>query len=188
MNKRIVLAAALLCAAAFAASGLPSTFLDSSSTDGFLGAGVMIGYDFGHRSVCLEIELFYGMTNRFGVGLTWVTDVPKLTLGSFSLDGLYWLDPDSSGYGAIVVPVKVRLAMSVSPENEFLFGAGLAAGLQDYAFAVYSTGDLFLSVKALAEIDFWSSGHVDPLVMAGGTFEGTTGTPSGSSYVIYYYY
>jgi len=76
--------------------------------------------------------------------LTWVTDIPKFSLGSFSRDGLYWWDPDS-------------------------------------------TGDLFLTVKALGEVDIWSNGRIDPLVMAGGAFEGTTGTPSGGGYTIYYY-
>lgn len=184
--RRFVLAAVLLCIA-MAAFALPSTFLDSSSTDGFLGAGVMAAYDVAHGRWSLVAELFYGTTSRFGVGLTWMMGLPDFRFGSFSLDALYWYDPDSTGYGAIVVPLKLRLAIDAGAGNDLAFGAGLAAGLQDYALSLYSTGDLFLTLKALAEVDFWSTGRIDPVVMAGGSFEGTLGTPSGTGYVIYYY-
>ncbi len=188
MRRRFIVVVLILVAAAAMAPALPSTFLDSSSTDGFIGVGVMAGWDFSRGAPTLDLELFYGMTSRFGIGLTWVMTIPDFHSGSFSVDGLYWWDPDASGYGAFVVPIKLRLAIDAAPGNDLVFGAGLAAGIQDYAFAVYTTGDLFLTLKALAEVDVWSNGRVAPSVMAGGTFEGTLGTPSGSGYTIYYYY
>ncbi|HET6450619.1 MAG TPA: hypothetical protein VFI08_04875 [Spirochaetia bacterium] len=190
MSRRIILAVFLVVVSAVAASALPSTFLDSSSTDGFLGVGVMVAYDVERGSTSLAAELFFGTTSRIGVGLTWLMKLPSFDTGNFSIDGLYWYDPDSTGYGAIVVPVKVRLGFDFGRGgSDFLWGVGVAAGVQDYAFAVDDTGDLFLTLKAMGEIDYWSDGHIDPLVMAGSTFEGTTGTSSDSSgYVIYYYY
>ncbi len=186
MRKMCVLAAALLCAVSLSAFALPATFLQADQTDGWVGAGVMIAYDVVHGTVALEAELFWAMTNRFGIGMTWMAGLPDFSFGNFSFDGLYWWDWDPTGYGAAVVPVKLRLAVDSSPSSDIVFGAGLAAGLEYYAWPLYETNDMFLTVKGLAEVDLFFNGRVDAWIEGGSFLEGTTGKPTGGGYVIYY--
>lgn len=176
MRKLGVLVVVLLCATAVGVFALPSTFLQADQTDGWLGAGVMIAYDVAHGSVALEAELFWGMTSRFGIGMTWMVGLPDFSLGNFSFDGLYWWDWDTTGYGAAVVPVKLRLAVDGSSGSDIVFGAGLAAGLEYYAWSLYDTGDMFVTLKGLAEVDLFSSGRLDAWIEGGSFLEGTSGS------------
>ena len=184
MNKRIVIAVALVCVIAFAAPALPLTLAPE-----FMGLGVLIGYDMGMGSVRLDFEIYVGLldnsilpeASHFGVGFTiqyWM----RAPLIGMSLDGLYWWGPDSSGSGSLVVPIKLDLGVALGRER--LFGVGLAAGVEDYAVSLGS--GTYLTLKALGEIDAWSNGEINPSVMAGSVFDFQP--PSGGDYYTYYYY
>lgn len=171
----------LLCAASTRALALPSTFVDPAN-NGFLGGAIMLAYGLEHSELSLAFEASYTLPGRVGVGLTWFVTLPKFRLGSFSLDGLYFLDTDPTGFGAMVIPMKLRLGLFGQS-----FGAGFAIGLEYYAYSLYPSGDMFISPKFEFELDY-DFNSVHPWIEAGASFEGTVGQPQSGGYVIYYYY
>jgi len=170
-----------LCAVAVGGFALPSTFVDPAN-NGFLGGAVMLAYGLDRSELSLALEASYTLPNRVGVGLTWFFTLPKFALGSFSLDGRYVMDTDPSGFGAMVIPMKLRLGVFGGS-----IGAGFAIGLQYYAYSLYPSGDMFVSPKFEFELDY-DFDTVHPWLEAGVSAEGTVGRPQGNDYIVYYYY
>lgn len=182
MDKRIAIAAALLCAVGRAASALPSTLAPD-----YMGTEVLIGYDFGMRSVRLDLGIYLGLlddsmlpgADHFGFGFSFQLWTATNLVGMW-LDGLYWWGPDSSGPGDVVVPIKLSLGGALQKR---LFGVRVAAGLEDFALPLDS--DTFVTLKALGEIDVWFNGEIDPLVMAGSAVDFHPPNPGPYSYTYY---
>ena len=196
MKTRHVLVVVLLFAAATAGFAVPPGLFDPAYS-GALGGGILFSIDPTSASMQLGFELYYLSASRFGGGLSVFLSLPKLALGSFTLDGLYYLDFDPSGRGFAVIPIKLRLGVFGEQSD---LGAGLAAGIEYYALPMFFdaggnigfSGDrnlcgFFLTLKALAELDY-AGGALSTWVMGGTTLIGTIGGQGGSGYTYYYYY
>jgi hypothetical protein len=197
MKKRLALSTVvlvLICSSVFA---LPPAYFDPVRSGGVEG-GMVFSVDPLSGDCAIGFELYWVSQSRFGAGLTAMLPLSgDGRLGSYSFDGLYYADIESSGRGLVVVPVKLRLGMF---GTEGRFGAGLSAGVQWYAlpfafddsYNMYIAphplnADFFMSVKATAELDY-AGGKLVPTLGTAVDLGGTIGGGSGSGYVYIVYY
>ena len=184
----------LLVAATFGFAIPPGLF--DPQFDGGVGGGVLFSIDPTSGKMGLGFELYWLSRTRFGEGITTFFGIQNNQAFSFSFDGLYYLDYESSGNGFAVIPIKLRLGTFGEPE---VFGIGLASGIEWYALPlsfdqndnIVLAGDpmsagFFMTLKALAELDF-AGGRLIPEIIGGCSLIGTIGGGAGG-YVVYYYY
>ena len=196
--KRRLLVCCLLLAVVASGFAVPPGLFDPTY-DGGIAGGVLFSIDPLNGRMQLGFELYWLSRSRVGVGFTSFANLSNpLSLDSFSLDGLYYLDFDPTGNGYAVIPIKLRLGIFGGHSD---LGIGLASGIEYYALPMFFdandnivfSGDpnlsgFFLTVKALAELDYWG-GKLTPWVMGGATLIGTIGGEgNGDTYYYYYYY